>query len=429
MRTLSFASLAASATLFAFGIWAQDYDGLYRPDATFAENWSCDAADLGQDGGAVAITGGKVIGVESECILSNPRAVEGDPDATRFDQTCNGEGESWTAEVVISKTRAGVSLEVDGAEPFQWLPCDSTSGAVVTGIVAEAEEVPSVWQVETRPKPFEDGNDFFFHVVGDPKFCRDPDQAVSPSSLRIECAKDAPVVYLRLGSCDATGASDQPVAARYKFDDQPPQSLQIGPLVPGAASAELGLWNAADAGSFIGRIAAARQLTVAYALPGEVAQYTMRFDISGFANHLSDFRAACKGFADTSPAPVVVAVTGEAEQSGPGAEAALALSRDDRREVQRRLTLVDFDTKGIDGAFGPATRAAIRAFQGRNGVLEDGYLTASLLALLKEQSATAYAEWEKEPKPYYGGDGCLRTPNGRIIRGRTLFCDLRAITR
>lgn len=44
-------------------------------------------------------------------------------------------------------------------------------------------------------------------------------------------------------------------------------------------------------------------------------------------------------------------------------EAALDLTRAQRREVQIRLALLGFDPRGIDGLFGPDTRAAIAQWQ------------------------------------------------------------------
>ena len=44
---------------------AQGIDGLYRPDAEWAEGWDCKT--IGADGGAIAIRDGVFFGVETQC--------------------------------------------------------------------------------------------------------------------------------------------------------------------------------------------------------------------------------------------------------------------------------------------------------------------------------------------------------------------------
>ena len=55
------------------------------------------------------------------------------------------------------------------------------------------------------------------------------------------------------------------------------------------------------------------------------------------------------------------------------------LSRSETEELQRRLTALGYETKGIDGIVGPNTRTAIRSFQSAQGLVPDGYLSTSLL--------------------------------------------------
>ncbi len=59
------------------------------------------------------------------------------------------------------------------------------------------------------------------------------------------------------------------------------------------------------------------------------------------------------------------------------------LARDERLELQERLTAAGFDTQGADGRIGPNTVAAIRAFQAAQGLVPDGFATAALLAALR----------------------------------------------
>ncbi len=56
-------------------------------------------------------------------------------------------------------------------------------------------------------------------------------------------------------------------------------------------------------------------------------------------------------------------------------EAALVLTGADRADVQRALTEKGYDTRGVDGALGPASRRAIALWQGDRGEPETGYLT------------------------------------------------------
>lgn len=53
---------------------------------------------------------------------------------------------------------------------------------------------------------------------------------------------------------------------------------------------------------------------------------------------------------------------------------------DEIREMQSLLTELGYDTGGVDGITGPATRAAVRAFQESIGLRPDGYVSAQLVA-------------------------------------------------
>jgi lytic murein transglycosylase len=58
------------------------------------------------------------------------------------------------------------------------------------------------------------------------------------------------------------------------------------------------------------------------------------------------------------------------------------MTRQDRIELQRRLTAKGFDTEGSDGVIGPKTREAIRAYQKREGLPATGNPSMALLARL-----------------------------------------------
>ncbi|KMW60173.1 hypothetical protein AIOL_000326 [Candidatus Rhodobacter oscarellae] len=73
------------------------------------------------------------------------------------------------------------------------------------------------------------------------------------------------------------------------------------------------------------------------------------------------------------------------------AEAALGLTRQQRAAVQRQLTLLGFDTRGIDGVFGRNSRTAISRWQGSVGQPRMGFLTGNQVTQI-EASAAVRAE-------------------------------------
>jgi ABC-type nitrate/sulfonate/bicarbonate transport system substrate-binding protein len=60
-----------------------------------------------------------------------------------------------------------------------------------------------------------------------------------------------------------------------------------------------------------------------------------------------------------------------------------ALSRDERTELQERLTRAGYDTQGTDGRIGPNSIAAITAYQRAVGMIPDGFASPTLLARLR----------------------------------------------
>jgi len=85
------------------------------------------------------------------------------------------------------------------------------------------------------------------------------------------------------------------------------------------------------------------------------------------------------------------AITGaalDAEAQAQAAEAALGLDRTDRRNIQRNLSLLGYNPRGIDGIFGPGSRAAIKAWQRANGYDPTGYLTAQQVRAMASAAKT-----------------------------------------
>jgi hypothetical protein len=79
------------------------------------------------------------------------------------------------------------------------------------------------------------------------------------------------------------------------------------------------------------------------------------------------------------------------------AEAALNLTRDARRQIQRDLTLLGHNTRGIDGIFGAGTRGAITGWQQANGIAPaTGFLTREHVARIAAQADLRAAQLEAE---------------------------------
>jgi len=67
------------------------------------------------------------------------------------------------------------------------------------------------------------------------------------------------------------------------------------------------------------------------------------------------------------------------------AERDLNLSREEKRDIQRNLTILDHDPKGVDGLIGPASRAAITSWQRANFFEVTGFLDGEQIVKLRDQ--------------------------------------------
>jgi len=80
------------------------------------------------------------------------------------------------------------------------------------------------------------------------------------------------------------------------------------------------------------------------------------------------------------------------------AEQNLKLDRNARRDVQRKLTLLGYSTRGVDGIFGNGSRDAIKRFQRSTGYDPTGFLSSSMLRELDRRAAMRQAEVEEEER-------------------------------
>ncbi|NKX45260.1 peptidoglycan-binding domain-containing protein [Roseicyclus persicicus] len=148
-------------------------------------------------------------------------------------------------------------------------------------------------------------------------------------------------------------------------------ALDTAPAGPAAPSAEeAALWAAVQELNSVGAYRA----------------YLEQYPEGAFA---AEARAAVAGLEAQPFDPLVAAEA---------VETALGLSRAARQQIQRDLTLLDFDTRGIDGIFGRGTRGAIRAWQEVRGFEATGFLTGPQIGVLREAAVQRAAELEEEAR-------------------------------
>jgi hypothetical protein len=111
--------IAMSATTAA--AQSDSFDGVYKPIGAEFGTWDCKA--VGQDGGAVAIQDGKLLGVEMTCALKSPSPVDG-MSAILFDAECAGEGYEWTEPVMLMDADFGIYYITDSFVA-EWQSCEA----------------------------------------------------------------------------------------------------------------------------------------------------------------------------------------------------------------------------------------------------------------------------------------------------------------
>ncbi|MEM7719179.1 MAG: peptidoglycan-binding domain-containing protein [Pseudomonadota bacterium] len=128
----------------------------------------------------------------------------------------------------------------------------------------------------------------------------------------------------------------------------------------------------------------------------EIRQWRAAVDantVEAYEGYLADYpNGTFTEMAENRMAALVDTPEARAER----AEQSLDLNRNARRDIQRDLSLLGFNTRGIDGIFGRGTRAAIAEWQRSERFEPSGYLTRDQIEQLNEQAARRATELEEE---------------------------------
>lgn len=118
------------------------FEGIYEPVNSDGVEWTCEARDLGQEGGALGVVDGALYGVENTCDLSRPR-LSSDGSVT-FASTCDAEGERIKEEITLAVTSDGVSVSRNG-RTTQWRSCTQPDARADEISVPDHDATFSLW--------------------------------------------------------------------------------------------------------------------------------------------------------------------------------------------------------------------------------------------------------------------------------------------
>jgi serine/threonine protein kinase/peptidoglycan hydrolase-like protein with peptidoglycan-binding domain len=108
--------------------------------------------------------------------------------------------------------------------------------------------------------------------------------------------------------------------------------------------------------------------------------------------------AEAKRQTDEAAAAKTLADTAAEKKAAETAEAGLRLATPDRQRLQVALTASGFDTRGVDGTFGPRSREMIAAWQKARNQPPTGFFTAAQQQALLKDGAAAIQKHDDEQK-------------------------------
>lgn len=218
------------------------------------------------------------------------------------------------------------------------------------------------------------------------------------SLIAVSEADSTPDIGWRLRPGYQANGIPQGVSVAYGVPSALSEFLRGGVLTPGAVYGDAA--RAAPNGvRFFGYIPNGRAFVPAAAAPDESpegALWNQASSADTVAAYERYLRRYPNGRYASRARNRIDALSETPEDRARAEEDALQLNRDRRRGVQEYLTLLGFDTRGVDGVFGPNTRDAVRRFQASVGAPVTGYLTANQVARIEQQGAARAEELRRE---------------------------------
>ena len=123
---------------------------------------------------------------------------------------------------------------------------------------------------------------------------------------------------------------------------------------------------------------------------------------------------AARAGLSTTPREVASADTSNvADEATQENENQIGLTRTTRREVQRRLAKLGFETR-VNGKFDESTRAAITRWQDEHGYPKTGFLNAAQHTALLDESGAAIEASKSDHQDHHRGGNHARGVGGPI---------------
>ena len=210
------------------------FEGLYEAANTDGMDWTCEASDLGQEGGALGVIDGALYGVETRCDLSRPRLS---PDGSvTFASTCEAEGERIKEEITLAMTSDGISVSRSG-RTTEWRSCAEPVAGAEEASAADHDATFGNWTSYT-------GMGWIEAATHDGR----------GSTITLACGEDREQRYDGSVRAFISGSTQDSGAIRFMVDGESFTMTQLGDGTvdlncPGCAQTFRSLWVAVAMGN------------------------------------------------------------------------------------------------------------------------------------------------------------------------------------